>query len=698
MHSPLPFTEIDELCVNTLRFLSVDAVQKANSGHPGLPLGAAPMAYVLWTRFLKHHPANPAWFDRDRFVLSAGHGSALLYSLLHLSGYALPIEQLQQFRQWDSITPGHPERGLTPGVEVTTGPLGQGFANGVGMAIAEAHLAAVYNRNDSNCTMVDHFTYGIVSDGDLMEGVASEAASLAGHLQLGKLIYLYDANEITLSAGIDITFTEDVAKRFNAYGWHTQSVENGNDLEAIERALIAAQAETKRPSLILVRTHLGFGSPKQDTFEAHGSPLGVEEVRLTKRKLGWPEQPAFFVPAAVRSHFLALGDQAEQNEAAWWDRFPVYEKQFPALCREFQQRLRTGPSSIPADWDQNMPQFSSDAKDISTRVASGKIINAIAKNFPAIIGGSADLDPSTFTALTGLGVFEADGVNPSEKQKSDNGDWSRAGRNLHFGVREHAMGAILNGMAAHGGTLPYGATFLMFSEYMRPAIRLAALMGLHILYIFTHDSIALGEDGPTHQPIEQLASLRAIPNLLVIRPADANETVSAWRVALAASKRPVALVLTRQNVPTLDRAKFAAADGLQRGAYILADADAANGAPDITLIASGSEVGLIVAAQVQLRQQNIHARIVSMPCWELFDEQTPDYRASVLPPGGVKLAVEAGIAQGWHRYVGERGDVLSIERFGASANAEVMMREYGFTVENVCQRALALLAANRNAG
>ncbi|MDB5989387.1 MAG: tktA [Herbaspirillum sp.] len=693
MHVPLPFSEIDELCVNTLRFLSVDAVQKANSGHPGLPLGAAPMAYVLWTRFLKHHPANPQWFDRDRFVLSAGHGSALLYSLLHLSGYALPIEQLQQFRQWDSITPGHPERGLTPGVEVTTGPLGQGFANGVGMAIAEANLAAIYNCDDSNrnraCKIVDHFTYGIVSDGDLMEGVASEAASLAGHLQLGKLIYLYDANEITLSAGIDITFTEDVAKRFDAYGWHTQSVENGNDLEAIERALIAAQGETKRPSLIVVRTHLGFGSPKQDTFEAHGSPLGAEEVLLTKRKLGWPEQPAFFVPAVARSHFLALGDLAEQNEIAWWDQFPIYEKQCPELCRAFQQRLRTGPSSVPAGWDQDMPQFSSDAKDISTRVASGKIMNAIAKNFPALIGGSADLDPSTFTSLTGLGVFEADGVNPSENQKSDNGDWGRAGRNVHFGVREHAMGAILNGMSAHGGMVPYGATFLMFSEYMRPAIRLAALMGLHILYVFTHDSIALGEDGPTHQPIEQLASLRAIPNLLVIRPADANETVSAWRAALAASKRPVALVLTRQNVPTLDRSKFAAADGLQRGAYILADAP--NGTPDITLIASGSEVGLIVAAQAQLRQQNVHARIVSMPCWELFDEQSQDYRASVLPPGGAKLAVEAGIAQGWHRYVGERGDVLSIERFGASANAEVLMREYGFTVENVCQRALALL-------
>jgi transketolase len=691
MHSPLPFTEIDELCVNTLRFLSVDAVQKANSGHPGLPLGAAPMAYVLWTRFLKHHPANPQWFDRDRFVLSAGHGSALLYSLLHMTGYALPMEQLQQFRQWDSITPGHPERGLTPGVEITTGPLGQGFANGVGMAIAEANLAGIYNRSD--CNMVDHFTYGIVSDGDLMEGVASEAASLAGHLQLGKLIYLYDANEVTLSAGTDITFTENVAQRFDAYGWHTQSIENGNDLEAIERALLAAQAETRRPSLILVRTHLGFGSPKQDTFEAHGSPLGVEDVLLTKRKLGWPEQPAFFVPDAARSHFLAMGDKAEQNETAWWDRFPAYEKQYPELCREFQQRLRTGPSSIPAGWDKDIPQFPADAKGVSTRVASGKIINAIAKNFPALIGGSADLDPSTFTSLTGLGVFEADGIDPPDKQKSDNGAWGRAGRNLHFGVREHAMGAILNGMAAHGGAVPYGATFLMFSEYMRPAIRLAALMGLHTLYVFTHDSIALGEDGPTHQPIEQLASLRAIPKLLVIRPADANETVSAWHIVVASSERPVALVLTRQNVPTLDRSKFAAADGLQNGAYILADA--ANGKPAITLIASGSEVSLIVAAREQLLKQNIDARIVSMPCWELFDEQTPDYRDSVLPPGGAKLAVEAGIAQGWHRYVGERGDVLSIERFGASANAEVMLREYGFTVENVCNRALALMKAHQ---
>ena len=687
MHAPHPFSEVDQRSVDTLRFLSIDAVQKANSGHPGLPLDAAPMAYVLWTRFLKHHPANPQWFDRDRFVLSAGHGSALLYSLLHLSGYDLPMAQLQQFRQWGSITAGHPERNLTPGVEVTTGPLGQGFGNGVGMAIAEANLAAIYNRDGHR--MIDHFTYGIVSDGDLMEGIASEAASLAGHLQLGKLIYLYDANQITLSAGTDITFTEDVAKRFDAYGWHTQWVEDGNDLAGIERAIVAAQTQTKRPSLILVRTHLGYGSPKQDTFEAHGSPLGEEAVKQTKRKLGWPEDPTFFVPDDVRRHFLSLNADAESKEDAWRHGFDAYQKDHPDLSRELQQRLRPGPTSVPEGWDADIPKFPADAKGVSTRVASGKIMNAIAKRFPALTGGSADLDPSTFTALTGLGVFQPDGIDASRKQKSDNGDWNYAGRNISFGVREHAMGSIMNGMSAHGGMVPYGATFLMFSEYMRPAIRLAALMGLHVVYVFTHDSIALGEDGPTHQPIEQLASLRAIPDLIVIRPADANEAVSAWHAVVAAAKRPVALILTRQNVPTLDRTQFAAADGLRRGAYILADA--ANGKPDLTLVASGSEVTLIVAAREQLAQQGIDARIVSMPSWELFDAQPQEYRDSVLTPGSVRLAVEAGISQGWHRYVGERGDVLSIEKFGASANAEVLMREYGFTVENVCKRATALL-------
>jgi transketolase len=682
---------LDNLCVNTLRFLSVDAVQQANSGHPGLPLGAAPMAYVLWTRLLKHHPANPHWFDRDRFVLSAGHGSALLYSLLHLTGYDLPLEQLKQFRLWGSITPGHPERGVTPGVEVTTGPLGQGFGNGVGMAMAEANLAARYNRDGFN--IIDHFTYGIVSDGDLMEGIASEAASLAGHLQLGKLIYLYDDNNVTLSAGIDITFTEDRARRFDAYGWHTQSVEDGNDLAAIEKALNAARAETGRPSLILVRTHLGYGSPnKQDTFEAHGSPLGTEEVALTKRNLGWPEQPAFYIPEAARTHFLEAVDRGEKSEAQWRDAYSAYEKEFPSLAQELRQLMRGGIEALPAGWDADIPQFPADAKGMATRVASGKIMNAIAAHLPALTGGSADLDPSTYTALKELGDFEPSNIDAPDRQGSNGGDWSYAGRNLHFGVREHAMAAIMNGMAAHGGVVPFGATFLIFSDYMRPSIRLAALMGLHVVYVFTHDSIALGEDGSTHQPVEQLAGLRAVPRLVVLRPADANETAVAWRVAMETCDRPTALVLTRQNVPTLARTRFSAADGLRRGAYILADAP--NGKPELIMIASGSEVALIVAAQQQLLKQGIQSRIVSMPSWELFDDQPREYRDTVLPPEvSAKFAVEAGIAQGWHRYVGDRGDVLSVEHFGASANGEVMMREYGFTVENVCKRAIALLRA-----
>ncbi|SFB07167.1 transketolase [Collimonas sp. OK607] len=689
MSSTLSTSALDELCVNTLRFLSVDAVQQANSGHPGLPLGAAPMAYVLWTQFLKHHPAHPHWFDRDRFVLSAGHGSALLYSLLHLTGYDLPLTQLQHFRQWGSRTPGHPERGLTPGVEVTTGPLGQGFANGVGMAMAEANLAARYNRGDLD--IVNHFTYGIVSDGDLMEGIASEAASLAGHLQLGKLIYLYDDNRVTLSAGTDIAFTEDRARRFDAYGWHTQVIEDGNNLASIARALDAAHGETGRPSLILVRTHLGYGSPnKQDSFEAHGSPLGVEELRLTKQRLGWPEQPWFYIPEAAAAHFLEAGQPGEKSESAWHAKFSLYQQQFPQLALELQQLIQGGTAALPAGWDADIPRFPADAKGMATRVASGKVMNAIAAHLPALIGGSADLDPSTYTSLKGLGDFEPADIIAGDRQGSDGGGWSYAGRNLHFGVRELAMGAIINGMAAHGGALPFGATFLVFSDYMRPAIRLAALMGLQVIYVFTHDSIALGEDGGTHQPVEQLASLRALPNLIVLRPADANETAIAWRVAVQSHERPVALVLTRQNVPTLDRSQFAAAEELQRGAYILADAP--DGSPELILIASGSEVGLIVAARLQLLAQNIQVRVVSMPSWELFDEQPQAYRDTVLPPAiGAKLAVEAGVAQGWHRYVGDHGDVLAIDHFGASAAGEVVMREYGFTVDNVCQRALALL-------
>lgn len=692
MNTPIA-TELDQTCVNTLRFLAVDTVEQAKSGHPGLPLGAAPMAYVLWTRLLKHNPSDPHWFDRDRFVLSAGHGSAMLYALLHLSGYDLPLEQLRQFRQWGSRTPGHPERGLTAGVEITTGPLGQGFANGVGMAMAEANLSARYNRD--GFPIIDHHTYGIVSDGDLMEGVASEAASIAGHLQLGKLIYLYDDNSTTLSAGTEITFTEDRARRFEAYGWHTQTLPDGNDLAAIDAALRAARAETTRPSLILVRTHLGYGSPnKQDKFEAHGSPLGEQETLLTKRHLNWPEQPTFLVPEQAGARYLESGQRGAQIAAQWAALFARYQQQFPALAQELQQLMasptQNAQASLPAGWDAAIPTFPADAKGISTRVASGKVMNAIAAKLPALIGGSADLDPSTFTALNGFGDFGPSESAAGEPQGSAGGGWNFAGRNVHFGVREHAMAAIMNGMAAHGGALPFGATFLTFSDYMRPSIRLAALMGLHVVYVFTHDSLALGEDGPTHQPIEQLASLRAIPGLLVIRPADANETAAAWRVAVRSHDRPVALVLSRQSLPTLDRSSVSAADGLQRGAYILAEAP--SGKPDLILIATGSEVGLIMAAQQALLAQGIQARVVSMPCWELFDEQPQDYRDTVLAPGlEVRLAVEAGIAQGWHRYVGARGDVLSVEGFGASAPSEVVMREYGFTVDNVCQRAIALL-------
>ena len=648
-------------------------------------MGAAPMAYVLWARFLEHNPANPRWFDRDRFVLSAGHGSMLLYSLLHLTGYDLSLDQIKAFRQWGSITPGHPERGPTPGVETTTGPLGQGFGNGVGIAMAEAHLAACYNR--PGFEIIDHRTYAIVSDGDLMEGVAAESASLAGHLQLGKLIYLYDNNHVTLSAGTDITFTEDCIRRFDAYGWHTQTIDDGNDLAAIDRALQAARDETTRPSLIAVRTHLGYGSPhKHDSFEAHGSPLGEDEVRLTKQNLGWPTEPPFYIPDAALAHFRQAVERGARAETEWKTLFAGYANAWPELAQELQQAIK---SELPKGWDADIPIFPADAKGMATRVASGKVMNAIAPRLPALIGGSADLDPSTHTVLKGLGDFEPPDANAPDQQGSSGGGWNYAGRNLHFGVREHAMGAILNGLAAHGGTLPYGATFLIFSDYMRPPIRLAALTGLHVIYVFTHDSIALGEDGSTHQPVEQLAGLRSVPCLTVIRPCDANETAVAWRVALETRDAPVALVLTRQNVPTLDRSRLAAAEGLRRGAYVLADA---NGAPEIILIASGSEVSLVIVAAGKLAAENVRVRIVSMPSWELFDGQPQTYRDSVLPRSiRARLAVEAGVAQGWHRYVGDGGDVLGVERFGASAPGEVMMREYGFTVDNVCKRARALL-------
>lgn len=677
---------LDELCINTIRMLSIDAVQKADSGHPGLPLGAAPMAYLLWTHFLKHNPANPKWYDRDRFVLSAGHGSMLLYSLLHLTGYAIPMTQIKQFRQWGSITPGHPESELTSGVEITTGPLGQGFANGVGMAIAEAYLAARYNR--PGFKIIDHFTYGIVSDGDLMEGVASEVASLAGHLKLGKLIYLYDNNHMTLSASTHIAFTEDRQKRFDAYGWHTQVVDDGNNLGAIQAAIETAHHATDRPSIILIKTILGYGSPhKQNTFEAHGSPLGEEEVKLTKQNLGWPEKPDFYVPPQARKHFRKAIVDGKQAEKKWNTKLATYTKKYPKLAKEFHQLIK---GEFKKDWNVNIPHFPADEKGLATRDASGKVMQAINPNFPGFIGGSADLNPSTKTELINFGNFENPITAPGDLQGSVDGGWNYAGRNLYYGVREHAMGAISNGLATFNGIIPFAATFLIFSDYMRPPIRLAALMKLQVIYVFTHDSIALGEDGPTHQPVEQLANLRAIPHLTVIRPADANETAVAWQVAIETRHNPTALILTRQKVPTLDRKQYSSAEGLRRGAYILADA--LNSKPEIILIASGSEVSLIVAANEKLQTQKISVRIVSMPSWELFAAQSQKYRDSVLPPSiTAKLVVEAGVSQGWERYVGERGDIISVEDFGASAPGEIVMKKYGFTVENVCKRALALL-------
>jgi transketolase len=679
-------SNLNQLCVNSIRILSIEAVQKANSGHPGLPLGAAPMAYVLWTRFLQHNPANPAWLNRDRFILSPGHGSALLYSLLYLTGYDLPLEQLQKFRQLGSRTPGHPERGLVPGVETTTGPLGQGFANGIGMAIAEAHLAARYNRPGHD--IVNHYTYALVSDGDLMEGLAYEAASLAGHLRLGKLIYLYDDNRISLAASTDISFSEDRARRFEACGWHTITVEDGNDLESIEHAIRSAQAESRRPSLILVRTQIGFGSPhKQGSFESHGSPLGVEEVKLTRQKLGWPAAPAFYVPEESLRYFRQAVDYGREAEASWSTCFAEYARAFPDPAREFEQLMR---GELPKDWDKDLPSFPADAKGIATRAASGKVMNAIAPKLPGLFGGSADLDPSTQTLLKNEGDFQSPDYKPEDMQGATGGGWSYQCRNLHFGVREHAMGAIANGMAAHGGIIPFTATFFVFSDYMRPSIRLSTLMDLGVIFVFTHDSIGVGEDGPTHQPVEHLAALRAIPNLVVVRPCDANETAEAWRIAVESRRRPVALVLTRQALPTLDRTCYASAEGLRRGAYVLADSPGDK--IDLILIASGSEVALILSAQQKLAEQGIAARTVSMPSWELFEAQTQEYRDTVLPPSiRARLAVEAGVEQGWHKYIGDQGDAICLDRFGVSAPANLVFELFGYTVDNVVARALKLV-------
>lgn len=681
-----PSSTLDLACINSIRFLAIDAVQKANSGHPGLPMGAAPMAYVLWNRFLRHNPANPDWWDRDRFLLSAGHGSMLLYSLLYLTGYDLPLSQLEQFRQWDSLTPGHPERGVTKGVETTTGPLGQGFANGVGMAIAEAHLAARFNRPGHE--VVRHYTYALVSDGDLMEGVASEAASLAGHLRLGRLIYLYDDNRVCLAGSTDLSFSEDQARRFAAYGWHTVAVADGNDLTAIEDAIRAAQSETERPSLILVRTKIGYGSPnKQDSFEAHGAPLGAEEVKLTKQNLGWPTNPPFYVPDEALMHFRKALEKGKALDSSWNASFSEYSRAFPELAEEYRKAMR---AELPDGWASTIPMFPPDAKGIATRTASGKVLNAISSRLPALVGGSADLNPSTKTVLEDAGDFGSPAARPDQVQGATGGGWGYEGRNLHFGVREHAMGSIANGMAAHGGTIPYTATFFVFSDYMRPPIRLAALMGLGVVFVFTHDSIGVGEDGPTHQPVEHLAALRAIPDLVVIRPCDANETAVAWRVAIERRTRPVALVLTRQDLPVLDRARYGPAEGLRKGGYVLLDPP--DGKIDTILIATGSEVALIVAAQEQLASKGVSARIVSMPSWELFDAQPKGYRDEVLPPAvTARLAVEAGVSQGWCKYIGDRGDMIAIDRFGASAPAGVVFAKLGFAVENVVARALALV-------
>ncbi len=667
-------TDLDQLCINTIRALTLDAVQKAESGHPGLPLGAAPMAYVLWTKFLKHNPRNPRWHNRDRFLLSAGHGSMLLYSLLYLTGYDLPLEELKRFRQWGSKTPGHPESVLTPGVEVTTGPLGQGFANGVGMAMGAAHLAAKFNKD--GFPVIDHCVYAIVSDGDMMEGVASEAASLGGHLKLGKLIYLYDDNHVTIEGFTSLAFSEDVPERFEAYGWHTQTVRDGNDLNAIEQAIRAAHAVTDRPSLISVKTIIGYGMPTEGTRKAHSDAPGEEAVRETKRRLGWPEDKQFYVPDEALAHFREAIEKGQKYEAEWNTLVKEYRKKYPDLGQLLQTMME---GKLPDDWETHLPRFEN-AKPMATRAASGEVINALAPHLPMLIGGSADLGVSNNTDIKGGGDFEPG---------------SYEGRIIHFGVREHAMGASLTGMSLNGGLIPFGGTFLTFSDYMRPAIRLAAISEAQVIYVFTHDSVGLGEDGPTHQPVEHLSALRAIPHLFVIRPADPAEVSESWRIAILRRHAPTAFALTRQKVPIIDRKRYAAAEGLRRGAYILAEAETAEGAkaaPKLILIGTGSEVSLTLDARDVLQKQNIPTRVVSMPCWELFDEQSVEYRNQVLPPAtGARLAVEAGISQGWYRYVGLQGDVLSIERFGASAPGDVVLRELGFNVDNVINRAKALL-------
>jgi len=674
----------EALCINTLRFLAADMVEAAKSGHPGMPMGAAAMAYALWTQVLRHNPADPKWFNRDRFVLSAGHGSALLYALLHLTGYDLPLEEIKHFRQWGSRTPGHPETEITPGVEATTGPLGQGISNAVGMAVAEAHLAARFNR--PGLPLVQHFTYVIASDGDLMEGVASEACSLAGHLGLGRLIVLYDDNRISLSGSTALCFTEDVAARFRAYGWNVLSIEDGNDTEAVVRAVAEARGQDVKPTLIRVRTHIGFGAPKkQDSSEAHGSPLGADELRGAKERLGWPAEPMFHIPQEALDVYRRSVAEGARLETEWKAILGKYENQFPDMAAEFRRRMA---GELPEGWEEKLPSFSPADGNIATRKASEKVLQQLADPLPELFGGAADLNPSTFTWMKKQGNFQRTD-SPREKiEGAVEGGWGYEGRNLHFGVREHAMGAICNGLAYHGGFIPFGSTFMVFYDYMRPALRISAISNLHTVWIFTHDSVWLGEDGPTHQPIEHLAAMRATPNLVVLRPADAVETVEAWRIALKRKNGPTVLALTRQNLPVLE--ETLSVKGTAKGAYVLWEAKAR--LPSAILMASGSEVHPVLKAGKQLEQEGIPTRVVSFPSWELFTAQDPKYRQSVLPAEiPVRLAVEAGVAQGWEKWIGDRGEALSIERFGASAPLAVLQEKFGFTADAVVRRTKELL-------
>lgn len=666
--------DLDQLCINTIRTLSLDAIQKANSGHPGLPLGMAPAAYVLWTKFLRHNPKNPKWFGRDRFLLSGGHGSMLIYSLLHLTGYDLSMDEIKRFRQLHSKTPGHPENILTQGVEITTGPLGQGFANGVGMGVAQAHLAAKFNKK--GFSVADNYIYCICSDGDLMEGVAYEAASIAGHLKLGNLIYLYDDNRITIDGSTDLAFTEDVTKRFEACGWHVSEVADGNDLKAIEVAIKAAQKVKDRPSIIRVHTIIGFGMPKQGTSKAHSDAPGVEAVKETKRNLGWPENKHFYVPKEVYAKFREAIKTGAKLEKEWNALVAKYEKANPGLGKAFAQ-IRS--ASLPEGWESALPSFAGvEAK--ATRAYSGDVINAIAAAIPQLVGGSADLAPSNNTTI---------------KSSADIQSGSYQNRNIHYGIREHAMGSLMNGMALFGSVIPFGGTFQTFSDYMRPAIRLAALSHIQTIFVFTHDSIGLGEDGPTHQSVEHLAALRAIPNLALIRPCDAHEVREAWRAALKRTAAPTAFALSRQKVALIDRKKYADAKGLHKGAYVLAEAETRAGkaaTPKLILIATGSEVGLAMQAREQLNAAGTPTRVVSMPCWEFFDAQSQKYRDEVLPPKvTARLAIEAGVSLGWQKYTGDKGDVLAVDRFGTSAPAEDVFRDYGFTVENVVSLAKKIM-------